>query len=454
MKLGLLAMSGVRVYNQALTKLGLTLPGFIERGKVIASLPSLALLTLAGLTPEDVEITYVEVPNPVDTSDLPGDFDAVAISSYSARVLDAYALADRYRARGTPVILGGLHVTALPAEAASHADSIVLGEAEPVWGRVVDDLRSGALQPVYDARNRPFDLANAPMPRFELLDISRYNRLTVQTQRGCPFDCEFCAASIRLVGGYKVKPVSKVVAEIRHIKELWRRPFIELADDNTFANKRHARALVRALAAEGVRWFTETDVSVADDDELLELLSDSGCAQLLIGLESPSATTLNGVERRSNWKAKRAHRYRSAIDKIQSRGITVNGCFVMGLDGASRESFDEVLRFARESGLYEIQLTVLTPFPGTPLYQRLAASGRLLHAEDWNRCTLFDVNFVPDSMTARELEEQFHRLVGELYSEGATTGRRRRFRQQMRRTRRGRFRPAAGDARIPTRMRA
>ena len=284
MKLGLLAMSGVRAYDPELTALGLTLPGFVERSRTIASLPSLGLLTLAGATPGDVATEYVEVPDLEAAPWLPGAFDAVAISSFTAQMRTAYELADRYRAQGTTVILGGLHVTALPREAAAHADAVVVGEGEPVWRHVIEDLRRHALQPVYDARGIRFDLALAPVPRYELLDPGRYNRLTVQTQRGCPFNCEFCASSIRLAPGFKVKPVSNVMAEIRRIKSIWPSPFIEFADDNTFANKAHGRELLRALADEHVRWFTETDVSVADDPELLALMRDSGCAQVLIGL--------------------------------------------------------------------------------------------------------------------------------------------------------------------------
>src|ERR1039457_3579246 len=162
----------------------------------------------------------------------------------------------------------------------------------------------GQLREVYDARDGNFDLSQSPMPRFELLDPERYNRLTVQTQRGCPFRCEFCAASIRISPTYKVKPVERVIAEIREIKSLWKRPFIEFADDNTFVNKAHSKQLLRALIKENIRWFTETDVSVAEDDELLDLMRESGCAQVLIGFESPSLIGLNGLEERTNWKAK------------------------------------------------------------------------------------------------------------------------------------------------------
>jgi len=432
MKIGLIAMSGVRAHNKALTDLGLTLPGFVERSKVIASLPSLGLLTLAGMTPRQIDVEYVEVPDLDAVDGVPGNFDAVAISSFSAQIGEAYRLADRYRAFDTRVILGGLHVSARPLEAQGHADAIVIGEGEPSWPALIADLERGTLQRCYDSRGRQFDLREAPMPRFELLDIERYNRLTVQTQRGCPFSCEFCASSIRIAPTYKVKPVARVIEEIRRIKEIWPHPFIEFADDNTFVNKRHGRELARALAQEHVRWFTETDVSVADDAELLRLMHDAGCAQVLIGLESPAAAALEGLEQKGNWKAKQRAKYLKAIERIQRQGITVNGCFVLGLDGAGPEGFGEVWDFVRESGLYEIQITVQTAFPGTPLYERARREGRVLRENAWELCTLFDVNLKPTGMSVAELEAGLLWLAGQIYSDEFTRERRACFFEQRR----------------------
>lgn len=427
MRLGLIAMSGVRAHNEELTRLGLTLPGFVERNKIIASLPSLGLLTLAGMTPSQVDLDYVEIEDIADVDDLPGDYDAVAISSFSAQINEAYTLADRFRAAGVTVILGGLHVAARPEEALQHADSIVIGEGEPMWPQVVNDLTRHRLQPSYDSRGTPFNLGSSPMPRFELLDIERYNRLTVQTQRGCPFDCEFCAASIRLSPIFRVKPVDRVIAEIRRIKEIWPNPFIEFADDNTFANKKHAKKLLRALIPEDIRWFTESDISLARDGELLGLMRDSGCAQVLIGLESTTRAGLHGIEQKSDWKAKQIDTYIAAIDRIQSHGISVNGCFVLGLDGTGPESFEQVCAFVKESGLFEAQITIQTAFPSTPLYDRLLREGRLLDETAWELCTLFDVNFRPDGMTVAELQDNFVWLARELYSAEATRARRKAF---------------------------
>jgi radical SAM superfamily enzyme YgiQ (UPF0313 family) len=429
MKLCLIAMSGVRANNPDLTALGLTLPGFVERSHVVASLPSLGLLTLAAMTPQAIDTSYVEVPNLAQVPDLPAECDVAAISSYTAQIRDAYALADRYRAAGTQVILGGLHVTALPEEALEHADAVAVGEGEAVWPEIVSDLLggNGRLQRIYDGRSRAFDLREALVPRYELLDVDRYNRLTVQTQRGCPFRCEFCAASIQMSPAFKQKPVENVIAEIRRIRSIWPRPFIEFADDNTFVNKPHSKRLLRALSAEHVRWFTETDLSVADDNELLGLMRDSGCAQILIGFESVAFSELDGIELRSNWKARQLDRYAQAIDRIQALGIAVNGCFILGLDGAGPESFDRIWRFVRDSGLYDVQITVQTAFPGTPLYARLERQGRMLRQRAWELCTLFDVNFLPANMSVADLEAGLRNLGQRLYSEEFTRGRRARF---------------------------
>jgi radical SAM superfamily enzyme YgiQ (UPF0313 family) len=427
-----IAMSGVRAASEELNRIGMTLPGFVERSRVIASLPSLSLLTLAGLTPDEFEVSYHEIAD-IRLMDQPPNCDVAAIASYSAQIKDAYTLADRYRAMGVRTVLGGLHVTALPDEAALHADAIVIGEGELGWPQVLADLKSGRLQPRYAADGREFSLAYAPMPRFDLLDMDRYNRITVQTQRGCPWRCEFCAASIRLTPMYKLKPVAKVLDEIHEIKGLWPRPFVEFADDNTFVNRRHSKELMRALIGERIRWFTETDVSVADDPELLALMREAGCAEVLIGLESPSAAGIDGVELRRNWKAGRFMDYRDAVERIQSHGVAVNGCFVLGMDGDGPEVFDAVADFVGESGLFDVQITVMTPFPGTPLYDRLLADGRLLDETAWERCTMFDVNFRPKGMSPEVLQHELVALGRRLYTQEQRKARRNAFYQHRRR---------------------
>ncbi len=432
MNIGFFPMSGIRVCDAELLRLGLTLPGFVERSKTIASLPSLGLLTLAGLTPTRHTRRYIEVPDLDAVDPLPSGIDLAAISTYSAQAAEAYELADRFRAAGVRTVIGGPHVTACPEEAASHADAVVVGEGEPVWCDLLSDAEQNQLKARYDGRAAGYDLASAPMPAFELLDVDRYNRITVQTSRGCPHRCEFCASSVIISETYKQKPVAKVLAEIEKISSIWERPFIEFADDNSFVNRAYWKELLLALQGKGLKWFTESDLSVAEDGELLDLMRTSGCAQVLIGLESPTPDALEGIELHSNWKYRHADRAREAIQTIQSHGITVNGCFVLGLDGQTPDVFDQVVAFVKESGLYEVQVTLLTPFPGTPLYDRLAREGRLIEPTDWSRCTLFDLNFRPSGMSVEALTEGFRKLAVDLYEQEFTQWRRSQFRRMVR----------------------
>jgi len=433
MKIGFIAMSGIRACDAELLELGLTLPGFVERSKQIASLPSLGLLTLAGMTPKHHECHYLEVPevqSKVTIDNLDCTFDLVAISSYSAQINEAYDLALHFRSLGIPVVMGGTHVTALPNEAKKYATSIVLGEGEAVWLEVLRDAEQGKLKLIYDARKLGFSLNDAPMPAFELLDISKYNRITVQTSRGCPHDCEFCAGSNLISSCYKQKPIEKVLAEIDRICEIWPHPFIEFADDNSFVDKAYWKALLPELKKRRIKWFTETDLSVAEDVELLRLMRESGCAQVLIGLESPTAAQLG----RLGWKQKRFAQYKEAIRTIQSHGITVNGCFIIGLDGQTTAVFDDIYRFVRDAELYEVQITILTPFPGTALYERLKKANRLIEPTNWKKCTLFDLNFRPLEMTGQELRDGFHALTRKLYSDPFTQWRRDTFKKNLRAT--------------------
>jgi radical SAM superfamily enzyme YgiQ (UPF0313 family) len=432
MKIGLIAMSGIRACDTELLRLGLTLPGFVERSKTVASLPSLGLLTLAGMTPARHHLEYIEVPDIRQLGDLPGGFDLVGISSYSAQIDEAYELARRFRTAGIPSVLGGPHVTALPDEAAEYCDAVVVGEGEACWLDLLEDAEQGKLRRRYGSRESDYDLANAPMPAFDLLDISKYNRLTVQTSRGCPHRCEFCASSVMLTDRYKQKPIAKVLGEIDRIRSLWDRPFIEFADDNTFVNHAYWKELLGALKGKSFRWFAETDLSVAEDQELLTLMRQTGCAQVLIGLESPVEAGLAGLELRGDWKRKRYPRCKDAIQTIQSHGIAVNGCFVIGLDGHTSDIFSQVIAFVRDVGLYEVQVTILTPFPGTPLYERLGNEKRLIEPGNWKKCTLFDINFRPLKMSVETLDQGFKKMVVEIYNQEFTDWRRSQFKKMLR----------------------
>ena len=435
MKIGLIALAGLRICDTDLIAAGFTFPALRRRMKQIESLPSLGLLTLAGLPtpPYEVEYEYLEILPDAPTPSFVR-FDALAFSCLAATSAEAYRHSAAAREIGIPTILGGLHATLSPDEAAPHFNSLAIGEGETVWPAIIGDLHSNTLQSCYDARPfAPFDMQLAPEPRYDLLPTENdYRRITVQTARGCPLSCSFCAASIRLRPGYRTKSSELVTRDIRALSARFPRPFLELADDNSFANKRHGLALAEALGVAGFPWFAETDISVADHPNLLRAIASAGCRQLLIGLEAPSRKPLEGIEHLTNWKAKRAPRYAEAIHQIQSHGIAVNGCFVLGLDGQDPSCFHDVLTFAQETGLADVQVTYLTPFPGTPLHAQLSEQGRLLSTAAPDRCTLFDINFQPDSMSVHELREGFHSLVANLYNPDAVKRRLRSFRQQKR----------------------
>ncbi|HYE18288.1 MAG TPA: radical SAM protein [Tepidisphaeraceae bacterium] len=441
MKIGFLAMSGIRAHDAKLLELGLTLPGFVERSKTIAQLPSLGLLYLAAVTPAGHDLAYYEAerdgaePAEVYTCDL------VAISTFSAQVFEAYAIAGRLRAAGVKVAMGGLHVSVLPDEAARHADYVIVGEGENVWPAIVDAAAKDEGGRTMDEPGRlfrsrefpPIDVARLPVPRYDLLGDRPYNRFTVQSSRGCPWRCDFCASTVMLAEKYRKRPVTDVIRDIRAIMEVRERPFIEFADDNTFVDKAWGKELCRQLIPLRLKWFTETDVTVADDPELLDLMHEAGCRQVLIGLESPTQGALKGIEMHADAKAKWADKYAERVERIQRAGVTVNGCFILGLDGHTPKVFEDVLDFSIEHHLYDVQITVLTAFPGTPLYARLLKEGRILEPGRWELCTLFDVNYEPRGMSVAELREGMYWLTERLYSAECTERRRGPFFQNLRR---------------------
>lgn len=428
MKIGFLAMSGLRAHDAKLLELGMSLPGIVERGKVLSSLPSLGLLYLAACTPPGHELHYFEAerdgaePAEVYTCDL------VAINTFSAQVFEAYAVADRLRKAGVRVAMGGLHVTVEPDEALAHADYVFLGEGERTWPAAVAAIAAGSTQRVWRSSDfPPLDVRTLPPPRYDLLASRPYSRFPVQTTRGCPWRCDFCASNVMLNEPYRKRPVVDVIRDIEVIRRLNKRPFIEFADDNTFVDHAWGKELCRQLIPLGIKWFTETDISVADDIELLRLMRRARCRQVLIGLESPDKTGLDGIELRANFKSRRADAYMEGVRRIQAEGITVNGCFILGLDRHTPEIFPKILDFAMQAPLYEVQITILTPFPGTPLYTRLLAEGRILEPGRWDLCTLFDVNYQPKNMTVAELREGIYWLAERLYNEKSLLQRRAPF---------------------------
>ena len=406
------ALSGVRVVNPRLRELGLTMPGLRKRAEALTALPALGVLTLAGATPEPWTCSYHEAPE--ESEALAEEIAAhrpalVALSALTASIDAAYALSDRLQTRGLRTVIGGLHASMCPKEVLLHADSVCIGDGEGAWPAILADALAGELKPRYRAS---FDLAQSPLPRFDLVANKPRPRFTLQTERGCPLACEFCGAS-RLLGAFREKPLALIERELDAICALTPRPVIELADDNTFAGKRDHATLLNALGSRGVRWFTEADWRIGHDPRLVRQLAEAGCVQVLMGVESPFIAPSGMGPKQAN-----VNEVLDAIENLQDAGVAVNACFIAGMDGETRESLDQLTDFILACPAADVQVTLQTPFPGTALRRRLEREGRLL-PRAWSAYTLFDVTYAPDCMTPGELELGFEQLVREVYSREA-----------------------------------
>ncbi len=410
------ALSGIRVREAELASLGMSLPGLQSRLAAISALPPLGLLTLAGMTPDHWTMSLHEARSANDdlVHQIVGERPTlVAISALTASILEAYQLASHLRSNDIRVVLGGLHVTAAPDEASLHADAIVVGEGEPVWLELLSDAERGALRPRYKASGA-FDLAQAPLPRLDLLGPSTRPRLTMQATRGCPLACDFCAAS-RLLGPFRCKPALRIREELAAIAKIDPSACIELADDNTFALGGPHDDLLDALGDSGLKWFTEADWRVGENPHVLRRLADSGCVQVLVGIESL-------VHQHGGMGIKRTSitRIMDAIESIQSTGVIVIGCYIVGSEGETHESIDRLSAFLENDPCADVQLTLQTPFPGTALRQKLQSQGRLLPDRDWSHHTLFDVTHQPSHMSPAELQSAFTSLIARTFAPQAS----------------------------------
>lgn len=417
-------LTGLRVSEAEMLSFGMSLPGLRERGQALGELPALGLLTLAGMLGEEWTCSYH--PSASTTSLVADIFatspDVVAVSALTASVEEAYQLCDALRLAAVPTVIGGLHATVLPSEASKHADAVCVGDGESVWPEILADILSNTLKPRYQAA-KPFDLSQSPMPRFDLLPPKTVPRWTIQTQRGCPWACEFCGAS-RLLGPARFKPPERIDRELESLHRIDKTPWIELADDNTLAGRDDSIELLRAIEKHAVRYFTESDWRIGENPELVRALARSGCVQVLVGIES-LAFQYAGMGR----KDAQLKRIMQAIDVIQDHGIVVNGCFIVGADGETNDSLDRLATFIADSRLAEVQITVQTPFPGTSLYRRLQKQGRLLD-RSWSYYNLFDVVYEPNILTVQELELGLRRILSEIFS-ASENRKRKRLRYQI-----------------------
>lgn len=373
---------------------------------------STGLLVLASFMKKDFKIEFIDENK--SNINFGNNYDIVAISFMTQQAIRAYQIADEFRKRGNKVILGGIHPSLLRDESKSHADSVFIGEVENTWDQFMDDFFKGNNKPFYISET-PVELNKSPIPSYELLNPDHYNVVWVQTTRGCPHNCEFCVSSNIFGRKYRHKTIEQVVEEIKKIKGIWKRPIlINFADDNMFVNKKYSMKLLEALIPLKIRYFAQTDISVAESDELLKLIRASGGSILFIGFETVNKRGLHFIDR-SNWKAKQLKSYPSSIKKIQFHGIGVMGAFIVGLDTDSKKCFNSISNFIIRNHVFASQVTMLTPFPGTALRERFEKEGRIL-TSDWSKYTIWDVVYKPKNMTKGELERGWLNIYRKIYT--------------------------------------
>jgi radical SAM superfamily enzyme YgiQ (UPF0313 family) len=372
----------------------------------------LNLCVCAALTPREHEVDIVD--ECVEEVNFDEPVDLVGITSITSTAPRAYEIADEYRRRGVKVVLGGTHPSALPDEAASHADAVVVGEAEATLPALFDDFKAGRLKPLYRAEEID---ENSPIatPRRDLIPKKNYLVYNaVQTSRGCPHRCTFCTTYALYGKRYRTRPVEDVVSEIRSIGG---KTYI-FADDNALGNRKWAKELLRALVPLHIHWAGQATVLVADDDELLALLRRSGCRGLVLGLESTSQQSLLAANKNFADVAD----YLPRVRKLQSYGIQLWGSFLFGFDSDTVRTCMDSVRFACKAELAMSCYPVLTPYPGTSVYEELEREGRLL-TKDWSKYNGANVVFQPKNMTAEELHLCQIAAFGDFYSLGAISRR-------------------------------
>jgi radical SAM superfamily enzyme YgiQ (UPF0313 family) len=372
-----------------------------------------ALPIIASLIGEEHEVTIID--ENIEMIDFTKGYDLIGITSMTQQAIRAYEIADQFRRRNVKVVLGGIHPTVLPEEALSHADAVVVGEAEYVWRTVLEDLCSGNLKKIYKSEGL-VDLGSiSQVPNYELLCNKNYKVIWVQNSRGCPHDCEFCAASKVFGQKYRIKNPDQVINEINTIKNNFGNIWIAFGDDNFIVNKKKSKELLEKIANLNIRWACESDISVAEDEEILLLLRKSGCSFLFTGLESLDEQGLLNIDR-ANWKMKKRKYYAEYINKIQSYGIGVMGSFIIGLENDYESVFQNITDFIIETNLFEANISILTPFPGTRLRERLEKEKRILPT-NWDNYTLYDVNIHHRHLTKDQMEDGLLKIYQTIHSE-------------------------------------
>ena len=367
-------------------------------------LPFLGLPTIAAYTPPDCEVKMVdERISPVDFNE---DVDLVGITAMTPLATRAYEIAGEFKRRGKTVVMGGMHVSALPEEALQHCDAVAIGEGEKVWPRMVEDFKRGELKEIYRA-DELLNLGEALPPRWDIVDKTRYSPVDfIETTRGCPINCNFCAVTQFYGAKYRTKPVELVeemVARVKPVDKVFAlKNLIFFVDDNIIANRQHCIKLLNMLKSYNIQWVGQASVAVAKDDELLQLMSETRCLGLFIGMESLSEDALAECGKRINKPAE----YLEAVAKLHQFSIGVQAAFIIGFDNDDVSIFPKMEKFIRKSNFDSLFLSILTPYPGTRFYQKIEGEGRLLH-KDWERYDTSHVVFRPRKMTVEQLQEGY-----------------------------------------------
>ncbi len=370
----------------------------------------LTLTTLAAQVPAELDAQITIQDEGVQPLDLDFDADLVGITAITGTALRAYDVADELRQRGHTVVIGGVHATLLPDEAARHADALVLGYAEKSWPRLLRDFAAGRLEPRYTQTTGRV-LEGVPIARRELLHRRRYATVnSIEATRGCPHKCDFCVVPTAWSNIYSHRPIPEVIAELESFEKR-HAVFIDLSPVEDI---QYAKALYRAMIPLKFRWIGLSTTRIAEDDELLRLAAQSGCKGLLIGFESISQATLNATHKQFH----AAGRYAEAVRKLHDHGIGIQGCFVFGFDTDDESVFERTVEFVDRTKIDLPRYAVLTPFPGTGLYRRLDQEGRLLHRH-WPLYDVEHVVFEPRQMTAERLQEGLEWSWRQSYSWGS-----------------------------------
>lgn len=369
-------------------------------------IPRISFPLLAALTPDKHKIELIDTRfNEPGYEDPP---DLAAISAFTGEVNHAYKMADEFRRKGSKVVMGGIHVSMLPDEALKHADCVVIGEAETIWPKVLEDIEDGKLQPVYKAKEFN-ELSGLPLARRELLEKDRYFTISsIQATRGCPFDCSFCSVTIFNGRKIRLRPVEEVVREIKILPD---KNSIVFLDDNIAANFDYAKKLFRAIEPLKIRWSSQVSFNCTKDKELLSLMNKSGCDFVLIGFESVIQESLND-SRKGRWSS--VDKYAEGIQTLHKHHINIIGSFVVGLDHDTKDIFPKTFDFIMKHSIDGVIINILTPYPGTALYKEFKREGRIFD-HDWDNYYNSNVVYYPKKMSPAELMDGYYWLMHEIY---------------------------------------